>query len=365
MCSRTWRAWSTGAPRASRRRPSIDSRYATSGAFASTTICLPPGSLTIRSGRNRPSAGRRGLLLEEVAVIEHARELDDALELQLAPVAAHVRLAQSLHEIAGLAVQRVQAGAERADLLVELGGGRRAIHLDLPQLDVHLLERVDQRLHHLRNRLLPLVEIRDGARLHLAQRGSREAQHRLAVLLERLGRERAERVPQRLFGRLEQRVAIGRGREIAFEPRLLGGGAEARACRRATSCSRARSRSARSAGQCCRLGEPRLGGSQLCRLRRRVLRPAAARRPPASAPRRAARRRCDRRRARPGEESASLLGRASAWSRTFPTPSGRRCSRRAPQPPACLGRQPSLKSVQNNAPSRARAHMRGGELRTG
>ena len=119
-------------------------------------------------------------------MIEHPRELDDALQLQFTPVTAHVRLAQRLHEIAGLAVQRRQPGAERADLLVQFGGGRRAIHLDLPKLDVHQMERVDQRLHDLGDGLLPLVQIGNRVRLHLAERSSRQAKHRFAVVLERL-----------------------------------------------------------------------------------------------------------------------------------------------------------------------------------
>ena len=172
-------------------------------------------------GPEAPVAGRRGLLLEEVAVIDHPRELDDALQLQLAPVAAHVRLPQRLHEIAGLAVERGEARAERADLLVEPGRRRRAVHLDLAQFGVDLMQGLDQRLHDLGDRLLALVEIGDGARLHLAERRPGEAQHRFAVLLQCFRRERAEGFAQRLFCRLEQRVAVDGCREVALEPGLF------------------------------------------------------------------------------------------------------------------------------------------------
>ena len=66
-----------------------------SGAFASTTTVLPPGSRTMRSGRSRPSSPSRGLL-HEVAVVEHARHLDDPPKLDLAPAAAHVRRPSAL-----------------------------------------------------------------------------------------------------------------------------------------------------------------------------------------------------------------------------------------------------------------------------
>ena len=52
----------------------------------------------MRSGRSTADSARDRLLHLEVAVLLHARELDDAAQLDLAPPAAHLRRAQRLHE---------------------------------------------------------------------------------------------------------------------------------------------------------------------------------------------------------------------------------------------------------------------------
>mgnify|MGYP003694120685 CR=1 FL=1 len=61
-------------------------QYASSGAFASTTTCLPPGSRTMTSGRMPAvvGAGDR-LLLLEIAVLDHAGQLDDAFAAEARP----------------------------------------------------------------------------------------------------------------------------------------------------------------------------------------------------------------------------------------------------------------------------------------
>ena len=108
--------------RASSSATSCASRNASSGALASTTICLPPGRWTIRSGRRRPLSREERRLLVEVAALQHAGDLDDAPELHLAPAAAHRRRPQG-------ARQRAGRGAERRDLLGEPAVGGNAIAL--------------------------------------------------------------------------------------------------------------------------------------------------------------------------------------------------------------------------------------------
>ena len=101
------------------------SSSACSGAFASTTTWRPPGSFTTRSGRSEPSvAVARGRLLEEVAVLEHARRLDGAAKLHLAPAPAG-RGARSA--VARLRVSRAQllAAATRASRPVSSAAYRR------------------------------------------------------------------------------------------------------------------------------------------------------------------------------------------------------------------------------------------------
>ena len=81
---------------------SIARKYPSSGVLASTTIVLPAGK---PHQQIRPDArvfcgcgGLRG----EVAVFEHARHLHHPPQLDLAPVAAHVRRAQRGYQAAGL-----------------------------------------------------------------------------------------------------------------------------------------------------------------------------------------------------------------------------------------------------------------------
>ena len=58
-------------------------------------------------------------LRAEVAVLEHPCELDDALQLHLAPAAAHVRRAQRGHEVAGLGPQALLPVRDLAEALAD------------------------------------------------------------------------------------------------------------------------------------------------------------------------------------------------------------------------------------------------------
>ena len=64
---------------------------------------LPPGNDTIMSGRCAPLSLVACDL--EVAMLEHARELDHAAQLHLAPTPAHHRLAQRFDQIRSLPAQ--------------------------------------------------------------------------------------------------------------------------------------------------------------------------------------------------------------------------------------------------------------------
>ena len=87
-------------------------------------MLLPPGSFTTRSGRSRrPSSSRALSCVREVAVVEHAGELDDALQLHLAPAAADVRGAQRGDEAAGLGAELLLALGDVAQLLADRADG--------------------------------------------------------------------------------------------------------------------------------------------------------------------------------------------------------------------------------------------------
>ena len=72
-------------------------------------------------------------LLLEVAVLDHAGELDGSLEVQLAPLAADVRLAQRRGERAGLPTEQVGAVPHVVDLLAQLPLPGRPLLLDVHQ----------------------------------------------------------------------------------------------------------------------------------------------------------------------------------------------------------------------------------------
>ena len=165
--------------RASSSAVSWASRNASSGALASTTICLPPGRWTIRSGRSRPLSVISGLLVE-VAALHHARNFDDAPQLHLAPAAAHGRRPQR-------AGQRVVVEPRAATCSVR----RRSVDpiaLGFAEPLVDPFQRVGDRLVKGRERRLGQIE------------------ERRAVVLERLRGQRLKRVAQSLVGLVEERL---------------------------------------------------------------------------------------------------------------------------------------------------------------
>ena len=81
-------------------------------------------------------------LLGEVAVVDQPRELDGAAQVELAPLAAHLRLAQGGRERVCLAAQHVGRVAYVGHLLVELGLPGRAVVGQVAQLVLQPLEPV-------------------------------------------------------------------------------------------------------------------------------------------------------------------------------------------------------------------------------
>ena len=81
-------------------------------------------------------------LLGEVAVVDQPRELDGPAQVELAPLPAHLRLAQGGRERVGLVAQHVGRVANVGDLLVELGLPGRAVVGQVAQLVLQPLEPV-------------------------------------------------------------------------------------------------------------------------------------------------------------------------------------------------------------------------------
>ena len=82
------------------------------------------------------------LLLVEVAVLDHPCELDDALQLHLAPAAAHVWRPQCGHEVAGLGAEPLLALGHGAQLLADDRHGRQPLLLECLRLGLEAQQRL-------------------------------------------------------------------------------------------------------------------------------------------------------------------------------------------------------------------------------
>ncbi len=85
-------------------------------------------------------------LLDEVAVGEHPCELDDALELHLAPAAAHVRCAERRDETARLLAEALLSVRHVPERFVDRRDGRQTLVLERLRLPLEPLERLLDRL---------------------------------------------------------------------------------------------------------------------------------------------------------------------------------------------------------------------------
>ena len=111
-------------------------------------------------GPDAPLVAVQRLLLVEIAVIEHAGELDDPLQLELAPAAADTGPLQRIDQTAGFGLQLAAGRVERRDALQQ----RRAL-LDAPALGVldlavHPIERGLHRREQILDRFLAGVDVR-------------------------------------------------------------------------------------------------------------------------------------------------------------------------------------------------------------
>ena len=145
--ARTARACAASSRSDSRPSPrSIASSQAANGTLASTGMVRPPDSRTTRSGRaiDRPAerSRRHAHLGVEVAVLGHPGQLDDALQLDLAPAAADLRAAQRPGQRPGLVRQLRRRPVQRRDLLPQRGVGADPVPLDLAQLALDPLQGV-------------------------------------------------------------------------------------------------------------------------------------------------------------------------------------------------------------------------------
>ncbi len=169
-------------------------RYASIGTLALTTMLAAPGSLTIEIRRLPAALAGGALFLDEVALLEHAGQLDDALELDFTPASAHVRGAKRPGQALGREAQLLLRQRELAELGRDRAERALAILVDAHQVRLETVERFADRLEHALGVLTKL--------------GS--------ILFQRVFGEGGERVA-------ELRAGVGRGRALVLG-RLAGGG---------------------------------------------------------------------------------------------------------------------------------------------
>jgi hypothetical protein len=118
-------------------------------------------------------------------VLEHSRRFDDAPELELSPLTAHVGRAERFHEAGRLTLKRPK-------LLVETGGRADPLPFDVLDLGVETVQRFGDRLDECGNRLLASGEVARRTRLRLAEPGCGKLQKLFVAGAKRLARQRGE-----------------------------------------------------------------------------------------------------------------------------------------------------------------------------
>jgi hypothetical protein len=169
-------------------------------------------------------AGVGTLLFVEIAVALHAREFDDAAELDLAPTAPRDGGMEGVDEAAGLTAELVLGFDEGADLRNETFVGSGPISLHFVDLGIHAAEGFAHGPEQVVDRLLLLREIAGGALVELAELGAREIEKGLAALLQGLKAEGFEGCGELGLGAVEKREFLD-GLLTFFEELGFEGGA--------------------------------------------------------------------------------------------------------------------------------------------
>ena len=123
---------------------------------------------------------------------QHAGHLDHALELHLAPTAAHAGSAEGRREPAGFGPELGLRLEQRADLFRQSGISPGPCGFQILDPAIHLFQPFTDRPHQIGNGLLAQVQIAAGGCLGTFERGLSEVQEGLVVALQGLGGERLE-----------------------------------------------------------------------------------------------------------------------------------------------------------------------------
>ena len=157
------------------------------------------------------------LLMLEVTVLQHAGELDDAFQLQLAPAAADARPLEGIHQPPGLASQVLAGRIERCDPLQQLRTGLEAPPLRLLDLAIDLVQRLRDRCEEVLHRLFAGVDVGRRLRAGLAQSGFSQIEKRPIIGFQRLGGQGLEGFTQGSFGFVVRPEPLGMHGAVFFE----------------------------------------------------------------------------------------------------------------------------------------------------
>ncbi len=136
---------------------------------------------------------RDRLLLFEVAVLDHPRELDDAFQLELAPPASNAWALEGVHEPGGFGPEVLPDGIERRDARDEIRARGDTAMLGFLDLGVHAVERLLERREQIFDGPFARVDVRRGFRPRFAQPRLGEVKKRLVVRVQSLRAEGLER----------------------------------------------------------------------------------------------------------------------------------------------------------------------------
>ncbi len=163
---------------------------------------------------------RKRFLLDKIAILKHAGELNHASQLNLSPTAANVGHTQSLHEISGFTLKLCVRLCQRLNLLTQLGIRARTRFFEFADLTVDLLERLLERLDQIADSALTPFEISFCVLLKRLEVLFREIEKRAVVVSERVRRQCFECIGEFLFGVAQKRELFLAGLSFFFEARL-------------------------------------------------------------------------------------------------------------------------------------------------
>ena len=118
---------------------------------------LAAGEVDHHVGAQRRLVPGVGVLLDEVAVLEHPGRLYHIAQLHLAPLAAGVGFAQCGDERAGLGAQAIAGLGQRAQLRAHLAPRLAAFLVEAQQLTVDPAQLLLERSHQLLDRRVALL----------------------------------------------------------------------------------------------------------------------------------------------------------------------------------------------------------------